>query len=133
MEFIVRTSLIPTILEKVREAALQSGLEPQAALQVEVAMEEVLTNILKHGYHGQPGRVTLQLEVVPNESLTIEVRDEAPPFNITGVPESYDRNLPLEERPIGGLGIPLIKAFFDELEWKPRDPGNALRLRRLVL
>lgn len=133
MEFIVRTSLIPTILEKVREAALQSGLEPEAALQVEVAMEEVLTNILKHGYRGQPGRVTLQLHVVPNESLTIEVQDDAPPFNITGVPDSYDRNLPLEERPIGGFGIPLIKAFFDELEWERHDQGNALRLRRLVV
>ncbi len=96
-------------------------------------MEEVLTNILKHGYKGKPGKVHLDIEVIPGESLTIQVSDEAPPFNITGVPIHYDRSLPLEQRPIGGLGVPMIKAFFDELEWSPQEAGNELRLRRLVL
>jgi anti-sigma regulatory factor (Ser/Thr protein kinase) len=133
MEFVIRTAMIPTILEKIREGALQAGLEPQAALQVEIGMEEVLTNILKHGYKGHPGKVRVDLAVIPGESFTVAVIDEAPTFNLAGVPEGYDRSLPLEERTIGGMGLPLIKAFFDEIEWEPREPGNLTRLRRLVV
>ncbi|MFZ4099087.1 MAG: ATP-binding protein [Chlamydiia bacterium] len=133
MDEVLDLSSIPQILNRVRMKAIEAGLEPKAVMQVELAVEELLINALKHGYRGEAGWVELVLIAEPGEQLEIVCRDRAPHFNMLAVPSDYSRDLPLEERPIGGLGLPLIKAFFDEIEYAPLSPGNELRCRRLVL
>jgi serine/threonine-protein kinase RsbW len=60
------------------------------------------------------------------------VVDDGPEFDPLAVPDA-DTTLPLEERPIGGLGITLVRRLMDEAEYERREGRNRLRLRRRLV
>ena len=96
---------------------------PSSAVQaIDLALEEHLTNVFNYGF--EPGRhpqVVVRIDQDPN-GLTVEISDNGKPFNPLDHPEP-DVNLPLEDRPIGGLGIHLIRKFVDQLAYR-RDSGR---------
>lgn len=102
-------------------AAIRSFVSSQAgALGAETdninslvqAVDEAASNIIMHGYRESPGIIEVEVKHLPGQ-VQIILRDSAPPFNPTQVP-SPDIDLPLEQRPIGGLGIHLIRHCVDE-------------------
>lgn len=107
-------------------------LPPSAVQAIDLALEEHLANVFNYGFEpgGQP-QVVVLIEQNPN-GLTVEISDNGKPFNPLEQPEP-DVSLPLEERPIGGLGIHLIRKFVDQLAYR-RDAGrNILTMhKRLV-
>jgi serine/threonine-protein kinase RsbW len=87
----VRTSLIPFCMDE--------GFLYDLVL----AVEEAVTNIILHGYNGKGGEITVMIR--PNAgSAEIVLCDDAPPFDLTGVPAPR-LDLPLDQRPLGGLGL----------------------------
>ena len=58
--------------------------------------------------------------------------DDAPGFDPLAVPEP-DTSLAIEDRPIGGLGIALMRRLMDETEYERREGRNRLRLRRRLV
>lgn len=60
------------------------------------------------------------------------VVDDGPEFDPLSVPEP-DRALGVEERPIGGLGMALVRRLMDEVKYERRDGKNRLRLRRRLV
>ena len=108
-----------------RIEALQ--IDPSITYDVLLAVTEMVTNIIEHGYKGEPG--SIEVEVGREEdALVVRIRDQAAPFDPTGAPPP-DLNLPLEKRPIGGLGIFLAKHFVDSMthRYTPQG-GNELTL-----
>src|SRR3990167_2922951 len=81
----------------------QSGLIEKKSGEVLLAIQEVLTNILKHGYRGKPSEVTITYTDEPDQ-ITITVQDSGKKFDMT---QHADPKLP-PDKP-GGLGIYLIK------------------------
>ncbi len=71
-------------------------ISTKALHDVLVAVTEIVTNSVEHGYAGRPGIIDIEIWVVGSD-LYICVRDEAPPFDPTGVP-APDTSLPLEAR-----------------------------------
>ena len=61
--------------------------------------------------------------------LVAEVEDDGTPFNPLDVP-APDVTRPIEDRPIGGLGIHLTKKMVDGIDYSLRDGKNVLRLRK---
>jgi len=115
----------------IRENA--AGLrQDQAALQALIqAVDESVTNIILHGYRGQPGSIEITLEETGG-CLVIRLRDQAAPFDPTAAPPP-DVTSPLEQRPLGGLGIHLIRHMVDELIYCPGpEGGNELRLVKRI-
>jgi len=115
----------------IRETA--PGLQQdQDALEAAIrAVDEAVTNIIVHGYHGQPGSIVIELEQAES-FLLIRLLDQAAPFDPTAVPPP-DVTSPLEQRPPGGLGIHLIRQMVDELIYCPGpDGGNELRLVKRI-
>jgi anti-sigma regulatory factor (Ser/Thr protein kinase) len=109
------------------ELALQVGLPPKTCADLHVALEEHLTNVINYGYTpGQAGRIALRLDASP-EALRVEIEDDARPFNPLLAP-SVDVHQPLEERPIGGLGIHMIRQLTDDLRYEARAGHNVLTL-----
>jgi anti-sigma regulatory factor (Ser/Thr protein kinase) len=91
------------------------------------AVDEAVTNIIIHGYHDGPGEIEVELAYQPG-SITVSLRDRAPLFDPTATPEP-DLTLPLHLRPIGGMGVSLMRKCVDELKYSPRpDMGNELRM-----
>lgn len=118
---------IPRAHQLLDELAVHVGLSPKACANLHVALEEHLTNVINYGYSpGQVGRIALRLDSSP-ESLHVEIEDDARPFNPLLAPP-VDVHQPLEERPIGGLGIHLIRQLTDELRYEYRSGHNVLTL-----
>jgi serine/threonine-protein kinase RsbW len=113
----LRTTAELKNLGKIRDfveiAATALGFTADLVPNTQLAVDEAATNIMLHGYQGQGGRFELEVERVEND-LVIRLRDEAAPFDPTTLP-SPDLTLPLSQRPIGGLGVHLIRQTMDEV------------------
>ena len=110
--------------EFLEKAVLALGGSDDDAGDLVLAVNEAVTNDLLHGYDGQPGPVTICVEVVDND-LRVILSDNAPPFDPTRVPPP-DIFLPLEDRPLGGLGVHMMRQLTDELLYRPLADGNEL-------
>ena len=103
-----------------------------AAGEIVLAVDEAATNIILHGYRGQPGFIEIVVER-QGDSLIVHLYDQAPPFDPTKVP-APDLTLPLEERPVGKLGVFLITRFMDDVIYSASPQGgNQLTLVKKIL
>ena len=113
-------------LESFSRAHQISDAVRQAA---DLALEEHLTNVMNYAYEdARTHEILVRLEV-DSAFFMIEVQDDGRPFNPLEVPP-VDTTLPLDQRPIGGLGIHLIRSFMDEVRYERRANRNILRLRK---
>jgi anti-sigma regulatory factor (Ser/Thr protein kinase) len=93
------------------------------------AVDEVATNIIRHGYRGGPGWIDVTAELI-GDDIVITVEDEAPAFDPTTVVPPDLSVHPGQRRP-GGMGIHLIRHAVDRFEHRPRPGGgNILTLVR---
>lgn len=93
------------------------------------AVDESATNIIVHGYRGQPGHIEIEVTQEGNV-LVVRLRDQAPLFDPTRAPPP-DLTLPLERRCVGGLGIHLARQFTDSMTFRTTsEGGNELTLRK---
>jgi serine/threonine-protein kinase RsbW len=86
------------------------------------AVDEAVTNVIVHGYQGASGPVEIEVGG-DGETLEVRIADRARPFDPTTAPEP-DLNLPLERRPLGKMGVHLMREFADELQYAPRRGGG---------
>ena len=105
----------------VREAA-RGRLGSRVLEDLVCAVDEAVTNVVVHGYRGATGPV--EIEVGGDaETLEVTIADRAEPFDPT-LARAPDLDLPLERRPLGGMGVHLMRAFADELRYAPRRGGG---------
>jgi len=121
-----RLESLEGLVKSATESALQCGLKEEGLFAVQLVTEEAVVNILKYAYHNTEGRVRLRC-LDAGDRFVIEVTDWGVPFDATAQP-APDVNKPLEERPVGGLGIHLIKKMSDEMKYTREDGQNILRL-----
>jgi serine/threonine-protein kinase RsbW len=106
-------SNLAVIRRFVDETATALEASPEAIYGLTLAVDELVTNIIVHGYRGQGGSVEIEM-AKEGDSLVVRLRDQAPPFDPTTVPPP-DLSVALDERPLGGLGIYLARQFMDEV------------------
>ena len=114
----------------------EQGVSRAVTWPVDVSLDEVLANVVHHGLEGrgESAQVELELSFEPGDPPRCEVRvaDDGPEFDPLSAP-APDTTLGVDERPIGGLGIELVRRLMDEIQYERRDGRNCLRLvRRLV-
>jgi serine/threonine-protein kinase RsbW len=111
----------------VQEVAQGMSLASSAIDDLVQAVDEMSANIILHGYRGRPGQI--EVAVRPEGGgVAVILRDQAPPFDPTLVPEP-DLSLPLDRRPAGGLGIYLSRKLTDGILHRPiPGGGNELTL-----
>jgi serine/threonine-protein kinase RsbW len=113
----------------VKDTAAALQIEPDAIADMLQAVEEAATNIIVHGYRGEPGEIEVET-VREQAALVVRLRDHAVLFNPTRVPPP-DLTLPLQARRLGGLGVHLMRHFTDTLLYRVTpDGGNELTLIR---
>jgi len=117
--------------ERLEEFASAHALPRAVVFAADMALEEHLTNILRHGGDAAAGRaISVRLELGGDE-LRIEVTDEGREFNPLNAPlPPLDR--PPDERPIGGLGVHLMRKLMDRLDYTRRDGRNVLRMAKRI-
>jgi anti-sigma regulatory factor (Ser/Thr protein kinase) len=105
------------------------GLTPTVVRDLNLALEEIVTNIISYGYTDDREHVIgVNLNVQPGE-VRIEVEDDGQAFNPLEAPEA-DITKPLAERTIGGLGIHLVRKAMDGLEYKRQGNKNIVILKK---
>ena len=123
------TSEVPRLNDFVAEVCQTVGLESIVAMQVKLAIEEAVVNVMKYAYpQGTRGDVTI--EAVSNDvRLKFTIIDSGKPFDPTVLPE-VDTTLPAKERRIGGLGIHIVRQFMDSINYERSGNLNILTIRK---
>lgn len=118
---------LSTIREFIEFAARMFGADRNASADIVLAVDEAASNIILHGYSRAPGIIEVLIECQEGV-MKVRLRDQAPPFDPTSAaPPNLD--LPLEERPLGGLGIHLMRKLTDRIEYtRSPDGANLLTL-----
>lgn len=95
-----------------------------------LALEEIVTNVITHGYHGDSARsLTVKLEEMAADRIRAVVNDDAPAYNPLARAE-VDTALSLEARPVGGLGVHLVKKLMDVCAYEHREGQNVFSIER---
>ena len=115
----------------VRVAAASAGAEASTAWDVVQAVDESATNVIVHGYRGAAGRLEVTVGV-EGDQIVVRLVDDAPLFDPTSVP-TPDLDLPLDRRPLGGMGVHLARELMDEVRHRePEAGGNELTLIKRI-
>jgi len=108
--------------------ATRDGISERTQFGMDLCLEEVLSNIIQHGYARTPHRRILVRYGKPQEgTFTLIVEDEAPPFNPLLFPDSAIPHPP-GQLSHGGRGIHLLKQFADTLNYEQTPTGNRLTI-----
>ncbi|MBP6016775.1 MAG: ATP-binding protein [Candidatus Promineofilum sp.] len=110
------------IREFLESAILNLGGDGDVAGDLVLAVNEAATNSLLHGYPEQTGAITVDVEADGGD-LSVRLIDDARPFDPTAVPPP-DISRPLEERPLGGLGVHMMRQLTDELIYRATDDNR---------
>ncbi len=121
-----RLESLEGLVKSATGSALQCGLAGESLYAVELATEEAVVNVFKYAYPHGEGKVRLRC-MGDGDGFIIEVTDWGGPFDATAQP-APDVTSPLEERPVGGRGIYLIKKMTDEMRYTRKDRQNILSL-----
>ena len=119
----------------VEQFGKRHGLPTTALFDLHLALDEILTNVVSYGYDDQHEheiivRLTLGADG-DSRQLEVEVEDDGRPFNpLETAPP--DVNASIEDRPIGGLGIHLVRRVMDDLEYRRQRGKNVLVMRKTV-
>lgn len=102
--------------------ARSAGAHPKRVEDLILAVDELVTNVIVHGYQERPGDVEISC-TRSEHSILVTIRDRAPEYDVTSAP-SPDVCLPLEQRPVGGLGLHLVRKSVDHFEHRARQGGG---------
>ena len=111
--------LVDTILE-------ENDCDMKTQMLVDVSVEEIFVNIAHYAYVDKEGEARVEVDVLDSpKRISITFIDSGVPYNPLAK-EDPDITLPAEERPIGGLGIFMVKKNADEISYEYKDGKNVL-------
>ena len=118
------------VLEFIDEFVIKQGLPEKAKNQINLASEEIFTNVCRYAYDGKAGEV--KISVYEKDALIyVAFADDGKEYNPL---ENKDPDVTLsaEERDVGGLGIYLVKKLTDGITYERKDGKNILILEKKI-
>lgn len=109
----------------VRQQGAAAGLDKEQIYKLSLAVDEIATNAISHGYEQSEtsGELSLSAEL-DSATLTIVLEDTAPPFNPLTEEKPDNLDQPLDQREAGGLGVFLAIQNVDQFEYRYADGRN---------
>ena len=132
ISFLADLEKLPEMMRWVGDRLKDVGFENSEEKKLEVAVEEVLVNIISYAYPQEKGELMITAALLPEKEIELTFQDQGIPFNPLQKKHAFDPSAPLEEREEGGLGIPLIQEFADEMHYERRDHFNVLSLKKFL-
>jgi anti-sigma regulatory factor (Ser/Thr protein kinase) len=124
---------IDTLLPELAQFLEHNGVEASVTYVVQLAVEELVLNVIKHGSHGDTTRnISLRLDLDDARHAMLEVEDDADAFDPRTAREP-DFDGMLQGSRIGGLGVHLVRSLVASLDYQRVDNKNRVRLRILPL
>ena len=123
---------VPQLAEFVDEFCETIGVDMSIAMSLNLALEEAVVNVMEYAYPaGTKGNVNIEAKA-NDQRLKFVITDWGTPFDPTAKTE-VDTTLSAEERPIGGLGIHLVRQIMDSINYERTDGKNVLTLRKKLV
>jgi serine/threonine-protein kinase RsbW len=121
-----RAESLGPVTEFVRRGAREAELTGSRLGELDLLIEEIFMNIARHAYpEGAPGVVNVTYRVSEAGELAVEVNDQGIEFDpLAAAPP--DLTLDLAQRPVGGLGIFLLRSFASSLSYRREQGWNRL-------
>jgi len=120
---------LPRVHRELGEFAARHGIPESVLHDVHVALEEVLTNLVTYGSpEGKESSIEVQA-ILEGQVLRLVVEDDTPSFDPLKV-EAPDVTAELADRPVGGLGLLLVRELMDSVQYEQREGRNRLTLTR---
>lgn len=119
---------IPDLVSQFAEA---QGLSEDEVFSINVALDEMLSNIIKYGYTDDAiHEIQIRLSVA-GPVLAVEIEDDGQPFDPCAA-APVDVDAPLEERKVGGLGIHIVRKLMSEVGYARVNGRNRLVMKMLL-
>lgn len=125
---------VPAVLESLGElrrlageAAQRAGIDPAKSYTLQLAIDEIATNMILYGYKETGGSSVIVISnEIRDDRLVVRLEDEAPAFDPRTMeqPEAADLARPLDERTMGGLGIFLAVRGVDRFDYRHENGRN---------
>lgn len=123
---------VPTLTDFVDEVCKALEFDRSATMKMSLAIEEAVVNVMDYAYPvGTMGDVKVEA-LADDVCLIFSIIDNGIPFDPT-LKGEVDTTLPAEERPIGGLGIHLIRQIMDSIHYERIEDKNILTLRKKLI
>ena len=120
---------IATLANFIETIGEELSLSAEMIMNINLALEEAIANIIMYAYPSQEEHEIL-LKMSSNEhQLVFLLTDKGVSFDPTQV-EDVDLTLSIEDRPIGGLGIFLIRSIMNEVTYQRLDDENRLIMKK---
>lgn len=133
----MKTITLEAVIENLDKAMafLEEELEKAGAgagpsLQMKVAFEELFANVAHYAYENT-GSIEIGI-ACENGDMTVRLSDEGTPFDPFSEAKEPDISLPADARPIGGLGIFMVKKSMDEYSYRRENGKNIVEIRKKV-
>jgi anti-sigma regulatory factor (Ser/Thr protein kinase) len=112
-----------------RDFARRAGLPVAVSHALDLALEEWISNVISYGYEDSAEHwIELRFEGTDHEAR-VEIEDDGREFNPLAIPPVNTKE-PLETRPIGGLGVHVIRSLVDEVNYRRENGCNILTLTK---
>jgi serine/threonine-protein kinase RsbW len=114
--------------QAVQEFLVERGAPPDAIEDVALAVEELLANLVRHGYEADNEPISVRV-ILESVAIRIELRDRGIHFDPRTAPPPH-LDVPLDERASGDLGIHLVRSAVDRISYQRDGAENLLTLVR---
>jgi serine/threonine-protein kinase RsbW len=122
---------IPRLADELQAFAAANHLSDGTLFAVNLALEELVTNTISYGFSdGREHVITISLHL-EGPDFHLRVEDDAAAFDPLAH-EVPDLNTPIEDRPIGGLGVHLVRTLMDDVRYARVGSRNVLSMRKRV-
>ena len=123
---------IESVTDFVNEELESNGCSMRAQTQIDIAIDEILSNVAFYGYPDGKGQIRVTVDFPGSEAkVVIAFEDNGIEFNPLEKTDP-DVTLAAEDRKIGGLGIFLCKQLMDEVEYQYVDNCNVLIMKKII-
>jgi anti-sigma regulatory factor (Ser/Thr protein kinase) len=124
-------SEIARLTQAVDQFAERAAIGDEDLHDIHLILDELVINVIKYAFRdGQPHAIGVHLDLV-GARLTMRIEDDGRAFDPTKAP-APELDIPIEERPIGGLGIHIVRTLSDSIAYRRIDGRNVLTVIRTL-
>ena len=118
---------LPPLMTTVNRFLGQHTIPSEAIFRVNLAIEEIVTNIIKYGYDDTaPHTISVNLTLFP-DTIRLQLKDDGHPFDPLQTPEP-EIHVPLNQRKLGGLGLHLVRETVSRIAYRRKNGANLLEM-----
>ena len=123
---------IPAVTAFVEEQLEQVGCPMKAQMQIDIAIDELFSNIAQYAYSPKTGKATVRVEMTEDPmAVVITFIDNGIPYDPLAKADP-NVSLPADDRQIGGLGIFMVKKSMDEINYEYKNGQNILTIKKHI-